>query len=608
MHEIAAFLQGFPPFDTADDAVLRSLVSSCEIEYFPAGAEVLRAGGATSSHAFVVRSGHAELLDDGRVIDLLGPGELLGLPSMVSGLPPGLDVRAAEDLLTYRLPAETLLPLLSGRSGLRFLARTVRARTAPSTPIGLMAESATEAVGTVSRPAVVVDANAPLLTVVRAMRDSDASCAIVTMPGGALGIVTDHDLRNRVLAAGVSRSVDVGTVATSPARCVPPTTGTDDAVLTMLALGIRHLPVVAEDGTVVGVVEDIDLLAAQSRTPVRVRRAIARASTPTELVTVAQRIRPSVVGAINAGHPPATVTTTLSTLHEAVLVKAIELHLRQRGVPPVPFTWLVTGSVSRREAVLSSDLDSLLAWAGPDDDVVVKRWMRTFATEVLVTVGACGLRHDENGVRADDPRFSRSLDSWREVVRAWGEDPTRDQADLYLAALADARPVWGDAVWSPVAREVNDTLARPLVRHALHRVAAAHRPPTGFLRDLVIEGSGEHAGRLDLKRGGLAPATSMARYLAALTGTSATSTVERVLAAQARDLIAAHDGRDLIDALAVVQSVRLDHQAGHPAEDAGADDHVRPESLTTLERRQLREAFRVIGRMQRSLPSVPTAS
>jgi len=603
MHEVARFLRGFPPFEAADDDALDALVAATEIEFFAEGSLLLAAGQVNEGVAHVVRTGHVELISDGRVFDVVGPGELVGVPSLVSGLPTGVDARAAEDVLTYRVPAAALLPLLEGRSGLRFLARTVRART--PVPSGeALVETTVEPIGRLLRPAVVVDAADSVRDVVVSMRDHDASSAVVRMPDGVLGIVTDHDLRNRVLAAGVDVASPVGGIATSPVLTSPPDQPADDAVLTLLSHGIRHLPVVGRDGEVLGVVEDVDLLAAQSRTPVRVRRAIARASSPTQLVDVAQPVLQAVLGAHDAGHPAATVTSTLSSLTEAILAKAVELHVRERGVPPVPFAWLVTGSVARLEAAPSSDLDSLLAWEGPDDDLDVRRWMRGLAADVLVTVGACGLVHDDNGVRADDPRFSRSVDAWRQAVQTWAGDPTADQADIYLATLMDARPVWGHASWDGVASAVRSAQARGPVRTMLHRVATGHTPPTGFVRDLVIESSGEHRGTVDLKRGGLLPVSAIGRYLAALVPGRPVATLDRVRAAGVHGLLDADDGHDLVEAMAVVQSLRLEHQAAALRRGAAsADDHVRPDDLTTLQRRGLRDAFRVIARVQRSLPS-----
>ncbi len=87
MHEVAGFLRGFPPFEAARDADLDAVVAATEIEFFHQGAWILRAGENNDGFAHVVRTGHVELIDAGRVVDVIGPGDLVGLPSLVSDLP-----------------------------------------------------------------------------------------------------------------------------------------------------------------------------------------------------------------------------------------------------------------------------------------------------------------------------------------------------------------------------------------------------------------------------------------------------------------------------------------------------------------------------------------
>ena len=601
MHEITNFLRGFPPFDDAPEAALGDVEAATEIEFFPAGAFVLRAGVGTSPHAYVLRTGHVELLEAGRVIDVLGPGDVVGLPSLLTDLPPGLDARAAEDLLVYRIPGNSLLPLLAGRSGLRFVAETVRDRTPSRRAADRIGEPTSPTLTDITRRAVTVRSDARIRDVVRAMHQRDASSAVARLPDGSLAILTDHDLRNRVLAADRSLDDSVGTVMTHPAQTVPPDTTVDDAILVMLVRGVRHLPVVDAEGCLLGVVEEVDLLAAQERTPSRLRRAIARAVDVDELVQVTQTMLPGIVEAHHAGQGPERVTVSYSVLVESVIAKIIALRLAEQGNPPVPFVWLITGSAARREMVPSSDLDSALAWDGPDDDEHVRRWMRRFAADVLMVATRCGIRHDTNGVRADDPRFSRSAGAWCEALHAWAQDPTSDQADIYLTALVDAVPVWGDEVWTPVGRRLAEAVRMPLVRRTLTRLADAHRPPTGFARDLVIEASGEHRGTVDLKLGGITPLVELGRLIAVLSGSPQRATLRRLEDGQASALVDPRDAEDLKSALLLLTTVRLDHQCSQLDEGQTPDDHLEPQELASLTRRHLRDALRVVARAQRQL-------
>ena len=103
--------------------------------------------------------------------------------------------------------------------------------------------------------------------------------------GAPLGILTDADLRNRVLAVGRGPDTTVGDVATRPVRSLPETATLIDALAFMLEHRVHHAPVEAS-GRVVGVLTDTDLLRLQVRSPLYLLRNIDRMSVPaTSLAT-----------------------------------------------------------------------------------------------------------------------------------------------------------------------------------------------------------------------------------------------------------------------------------------------------------------------------------
>ena len=117
MHDIAEFLKEHDPFSELDRADLDRLAERVEVEFFTAGTTIFKQGERPQDKVHVVRRGAVELVDHGRVLDLLGEGELFGHPSMVSGLPTGFEARAHEDSLCYALAAEDVLPLLTRPGG-----------------------------------------------------------------------------------------------------------------------------------------------------------------------------------------------------------------------------------------------------------------------------------------------------------------------------------------------------------------------------------------------------------------------------------------------------------------------------------------------------------
>jgi CBS domain-containing protein len=133
------------------------------------------------------------------------------------------------------------------------------------------------------------------------------------------------------------------------------------------------------------------------------------------------------------------------------------------------------------------------------------------------------------------------------------------------------------------------------------RLALAHRPPTGFLRDLVVEHSGEHEGRLDVKRGGLLPVTDIARYAGMQAGVASASTRARLEAAAAAGTLPERDAATLREAFDFLFALRLEHQVEQVRAGVRPDDFLDPRGLNALTRGYLRDVFRAVARIQRGL-------
>ena len=110
MHDIAEFLGGRDPFSGLDEEALDALAARTEVEFFTAGTTIIPQGKLSQGRIRVVRRGAVELVDQGTPVDLLGEGEMFGHPSVLSGLPARLEVRAKEDTLAYSLAADDVIP------------------------------------------------------------------------------------------------------------------------------------------------------------------------------------------------------------------------------------------------------------------------------------------------------------------------------------------------------------------------------------------------------------------------------------------------------------------------------------------------------------------
>ena len=603
VHDVAEFMKAHEPFRNLDDADLDRLAERTKVESFSAGTVIVKQGEHPLEHVRVVRKGVVELIERGRVLDLLEEGEMFGQAWSFAGLPTPWEARAWEDTLCYALPSDEVVPFLGSRDGLRFVARSLllmpRTDEASVPRVGEFDPTDQPAGALVREQPLIRDAGISLQEAARQMAESGLGSLLVRLDNGELGILTDRDLRSRAVAKGLSLETPVREVVTTPVFTVRADQAGADVLLAMLGHGIRHVPVLSASEEVVGVVTDLDLLAAQARRSFVLRRAISAAETPGELRDVGARLMPTVVALHQGGLGAEQLGGIISVVVEALVRRMIDLFGETAGPPPVEFAWLWLGSHGRREAAPSSDIDSGLVWEDRGGEST-RAYMYGLAEQVGGLLANTGFKSDPHGLTGAGPVMAHPAGEWLETVQGWLDKPT-DETVMALNILLDGRGIEGQDASFGVLSAAKDAKTRPSLRRLLLRLALAAKPPTAFRRDIVVEQSGEHRGSFDIKKGGLLPIVGLARYAGLAAGATSTSTVSRVRAAAAAGILPQSDARTLEEAWRLMTELRMEHQVGQLEAGESPDDYVDPTALDALTRRHLREAFRLVASTQKTL-------
>jgi CBS domain-containing protein len=598
--EVSSFLRAHPPFDAFDPETIDRVATAVEVEFHRAGTTIFSQGAEPAEYLRVIRRGAVEIIHDGRVLDLLGEGDLFGHASMLSGLPTGFEARAVEDTLCYRIGAEEARELLGAPAGLRFVARSLLELSNAVEEQERAADPARHPISTLIRQApVVCSPSTPIKEAAQTMTAAAATSVLVDLGDGSLGIMTDRDLRIRVVAAGLTGDAPVSAVMSAPAYTCGPDSLGGDVLLEMLDRGFRHFPVVSASNEILGVIDDVDILTGQTRSSFFLRQRVANAESVEEVVSAASELRRAVIGLTDARVAALTVMAVYAVVVDATTRRLIELAIAKTGEPPGEFAWLALGSQARRETAPSADVDSAIVWFGDVAVAEIRPYLQRIASEVIAGLERCGFPSDEHGASASNPIFVRSLGSWLRAGRSWISDPTQEKALILVSVLVDSRPVWGVHTGTPVADTFRLAPRSPALLRLLARFALSHHPPTGFLRGLVVEHSGEHRGRLDLKHGGLIPIVDLARWAGMAAGVTCASTIERLRAASEAGTLPAAEAHTLEDAFEFISRLRLRHQVEQLRSGTTPDDYVDPATLSALTRSHLREAFRAIASIQR---------
>lgn len=105
-----------------------------------------------------------------------------------------------------------------------------------------------------------VDTTTPVAEAAKLMATEDVGSLPVTEGDRLVGMVTDRDIVTRVVAEGKdAQAATVGEIASKDLVTVDPQQDLDEALRLMAQHQVRRLPVVEEDGRLVGILAQADV-------------------------------------------------------------------------------------------------------------------------------------------------------------------------------------------------------------------------------------------------------------------------------------------------------------------------------------------------------------
>jgi len=451
---------------------------------------------------------------------------------------------------------------------------------------------------------LTIPLDAPVREALVAMEREREGAVVVVDPARRvpLGIFTLRDLLRRVTLPGGDLGQPIACVMTSGLITLDPRTTAHQAALVMARNGVRRVVVVAPDGTLAGVVSQVDLFGLQQAGVRGVSARIQGARDVAGLADAAEEIRRFADGLLAQRTGTETLTQYVSTLNDLLTARVIEVTADGFDLPPVPICWLALGSEGRLEQTFSTDQDNGLVFeADAADAAAVAAALVPFARAVNENLAACGFPLCQGGIMAGNPRWCLSVEGWWRAFSRWIDEP-EPEALLNASVFFDLRPVWGRESLAERLRERLLAAAsdRAIFLRCMAENALRCQPPLGRIRDFVFERSKEFPHTLDLKNHGSRPFVEAARIFALAHGVPHTSTVERLRAVADPIGLDAQALAAIVDGFHFVHLLRLRNQRGPGVPHAGAN-RVDPRRLNELDRHVLREALRQARRLQARL-------
>jgi CBS domain-containing protein len=609
--EILDFLRGLPVLQGLPEDALQRAAAAVDVRYHPAGQRILEFGD-TAQNWFILRSGAVEVYRrDGSLYNRLTAGGHFGEFGLLRHRRVRFPTAALEDCLLYQIPEPVFTELFEAYPDFADqveIEDNSRLRSAVEGRDG-GSEILTAPVETlVSRAAVMIDGDASARDAATRMTDEGVSCLLVTAPNAdadapaqLVGIVTDRDLRTRLIATGLPFDTPVQQLMTPTLVSVQHEQRVSDAWQQMLRHNVHHLPVLKQEQPI-GVITVSDLIRNESNQSVFLVGRILRCKNVDELVALATDVRACFLQLAQAETHAKLVGVTTSALGRSFQQRLLELAEAELGPPPVRYCFLALGSVARQEQLLVSDQDNALVLANDFDPVRHDAYFKALATRVSDGLELCGYPYCTGGVMATNEAWRQPLKVWEQIFTRWIEQPTAQDL-LNSSIFFDLDCVAGHAALIERLRHqiARQAKASPRFLASMARNALLRTPPLGFFKGFVMESDGRQANTINLKRRGTAPLVDLIRVHALAVGSSARNSFTRIKDVTAAGILPPGRGQDLGAALAFISSVRIRHMADDLTSGREPDNSIEPDNLSDFDRKNLREAFLVLDGAQQFL-------
>jgi CBS domain-containing protein len=422
---------------------------------------------------------------------------------------------------------------------------------------------------------------------------------VLTQPdGAAAGILTRHDLLERVVLPAIALDTPVSAVMSQPLLTLSPANTAMDAALLMTRHGLRHVPVVNE-GRVTGMLSERDLFGLQSQSIHHVSAAIRSAEQLPALQQAANAVRQFTQHLLAQGLQAGTLTGLISHLNDLLTRRIVTLEAGRAGMTLDDACWLALGSEGREEQTIATDQDNAWVVRQFDGASTRQQWL-TIAERVNAVLDACGFPLCRGGIMASNPQCCLSVAEWTQQFRHWITQASPQ--DLLKASIFfDLRAVAGNAAWvTPLQASIALLVpTHPLFLRALVENHLTHGVPLNWLGQLQGQEAQGHEV-IDLKLQGTGLWVEAARIMALAQGISATSTRQRLQLAGARMHVAEPEVQAWLASFDYLQLLRL-HAQTNPADASQNRNWLRLDRITAVDRQLLKSHWRTLRSVQQRL-------
>ena len=594
--QVEDFLNTSAPFDVLDKEQKLELVKHTELVYLTAdNVGDLQKGDAS---LYLIQNGQFSVQDSDAPLRHLSEGDYFGYTNIMEKRNFSLSISVDSPGLVYCFEASAVTPLFELPAIRNFfdgLRNNALQNHAISDSNSMWLYKGLEDV--INKSPVSVDVETSITAAAQLMTTQKVSSLLVTREDKLIGIITDRDLRSRVVAASLDIHLPVSHIMTpNPAQIMGNRT-LFDALALMTERNIHHLPVIDQQTLVpLGMVTASDIIRHQRGNVLFIIGELSKAENLYELTRLSWQLPHYFSAHAKKAGDYDIAGKILSQATDIMTRKLIGFFQQANGKAPMMFAWLVYGSQAREDQTMGSDQDNGLLLAERPSEAQAEYFAK-MADYVCNGLAKCGIKLCDGNIMASNPKLRLSLEEAIEEAKRWVKAPTKD-AIMHFNIFLDVRCAAGDiSLFKQLQRQRAPLMKQNMFLAALTRNSNEISVPLSMFQKFIYEKGRKEKDVIDLKTRAVALINNIARIYALADGVTLPNTLARLDALSENSQLSKRDATNLRDIWLFLNRLRWRHQL----ENKVTDNRVSVSSLSSIEKHQLKAAFKAIERTNQAM-------
>ena len=594
--QVEDFLNTSAPFDILDKEQKLELVKHTELIYLTAdNVGDLQKGKAS---LFLIQNGQFSVQDSDAPLRHLSEGDYFGYTNIMEKRNFSLSISVDSPGLVYCFEASAVTPLFELPAIRNFfdgLRNNALQNHAISDSNSMWLNKGLEDV--INKSPVSVDVETSITAAAQLMTTQKVSSLLVTREDKLIGIITDRDLRSRVVAASLDTHLPVSQIMTTNPAQITENRTLFDALALMTERNIHHLPVIDQQTLVpLGMVTASDIIRHQRGNVLFIIGELSKAENLYELTRLSWQLPHYFSAHAKKAGDYDIAGKILSQATDIMTRKLIGFFQQANGKAPMMFAWLVYGSQAREDQTMGSDQDNGLLLAERPSKTQAEYFAK-MADYVCNGLAKCGIKLCDGNIMASNPKLRLSLEEAIEEAKRWVKAPTKD-AIMHFNIFLDVRCAAGDiSLFKQLQRQRAPLMKQNMFLAALTRNSNEISVPLSMFQKFIYEKGRKEKDVIDLKTRAVALINNIARIYALADGVTLPNTLARLDALSENSQLSKRDATNLRDIWLFLNRLRWRHQL----ENKVTDNRVSVSSLSSIEKHQLKAAFKAIERTNQAM-------